>query len=185
MWRPASKPSGRGVQCLKATSRLTRSASATWCSGMPASCSRGMPARRKGLISSPALPHAFIVLTRLADGRSRFSGAPPGCHGTKPAAPSPPAKLACDRAVAKRPWACGPRLEFAQQTARGGLHHGSPGAPHLQVLRRSCPTQRSRHSLASGSSARRPSRAVHVGKPGRTPRVSITLCYRRLAGTPL
>jgi hypothetical protein len=65
----ASKRSGRGVACLKATSRLTRKASAIRSTGTPASCSREARARRKGLISSPELPHAFIGSTGSADGR--------------------------------------------------------------------------------------------------------------------
>src|SRR3977135_1607477 len=68
MSRPASKPSGRGVACSKATSRLTRKASATRSTGTPASCLREARAERKGLISSPELPHAFIGSTGLADG---------------------------------------------------------------------------------------------------------------------
>ena len=41
--------------------------------------------RSRGLISSPALPCAFIALTRLADERSRLSGAPAGsCAQTSP-----------------------------------------------------------------------------------------------------
>src|SRR5215475_13755608 len=71
MSRPVSKPSGRDVQCLKATFRLTRKASATRSTGTPANCLREARASRKGLISSPELPRAFIALTRLADGRGR------------------------------------------------------------------------------------------------------------------
>src|SRR5262245_165614 len=67
MSRPASKPSERDVACLKATSRLTRKASATQSTGTPASCSRKMQAELKGLISSLELPRAFIGSMELAD----------------------------------------------------------------------------------------------------------------------
>src|SRR5580704_12937145 len=68
MSRPASKPSGRGVVCLKATSRPTKKASATRSTGTPASCSRKAPARQKGPTSSPERPHAFIGSAGSADG---------------------------------------------------------------------------------------------------------------------
>src|SRR5215831_17398510 len=70
MSRPVSRPSGRDVQCLKATFRLTRKASASRSTGTPVNCLREARAARKGLISSPKLPRAFIALTRLADGRA-------------------------------------------------------------------------------------------------------------------
>src|SRR5215470_8723543 len=67
--RPASTLSGRGVACLRATSRLTRRALATRCTGTPASYSREARAGRKGPISSPELPPAFMGSLGLADGR--------------------------------------------------------------------------------------------------------------------
>src|SRR5260370_13010676 len=82
MSRPVPKPSGRGVQCLKATSRLIRKALATRSTGTPASCSREARAGRKGLISSPERPRAFIVSTRLADDQSE-PGHPGGLVGKR------------------------------------------------------------------------------------------------------
>jgi hypothetical protein len=61
VWRAATR---------EMTSPLTRLATATRSSGMPASSLREARARPKGLISSPELPHAFIGSTGLADGRS-------------------------------------------------------------------------------------------------------------------
>src|SRR6516225_9508637 len=73
MSRLASKPSGRDVQCLKATFRLTRKASATRSTGTPANCLREARAGRKGPTSSLELPHASIGSTGLADGRCWWS----------------------------------------------------------------------------------------------------------------
>src|SRR6266700_3527816 len=84
MSRPVSKPSGRDVQCLKATFRLTSKASATRSTGTPANCLREARAGRKGLISSPELPHAFIDSTALADGRRWWLVGSATAYASKP-----------------------------------------------------------------------------------------------------
>src|SRR5438445_3558455 len=81
MSRPVSKPSGRDVQCLKATFRLTRKASATRSTGTPANCLREARAGRKGLISSPELRHAFIGS---ADGHCWWLFRCATAHASKP-----------------------------------------------------------------------------------------------------
>ena len=84
MSRPVSRHSGRDVQCLKATFRLTRKASATRSTGTPANSLREARAARKGLISSPELPHAFIGLMGLADGRCWLLVGEPLAYASKP-----------------------------------------------------------------------------------------------------